>query len=85
VVEGGEIVKKYSPFFILGIVVGVSVPIMNGVLIWLGVPTYDQLLQMTLGKPNTLNIVIAIIVTSILIYLIYLIPFIIYKRNKKLV
>lgn len=75
--------KKYSPFFILGIVVGVSVPIINGILIWLGIPTYDQLLEMTLGKPNTVNRVIAIIVSSILIYLIYLIPFSIFKLKKK--
>ncbi|WP_391117237.1 hypothetical protein [Psychrobacillus sp. L3] len=73
--------KKYNLLFILGIVVGV--PIMNGILIWLGIPTYDHLLEITLGKPNTLNRVIAILVTGALIYLIYLIPFGIFKRKKK--
>lgn len=59
--------KKYG-LFILGIVIGVS--IVNGVLKWLNIPTYDQLLEMILGKPNALNIFIAIIITGVLIYLI---------------
>ncbi|MFF2755706.1 hypothetical protein ACFVR1_18590 [Psychrobacillus sp. NPDC058041] len=73
--------KKYNLLFILGIFVGY--PIMSGILIWLGIPTFDHLLELTLGKPNTVNRLIAIIVTSILIYLIYLIPFSIFKLKKK--
>ncbi|WP_151701036.1 hypothetical protein [Psychrobacillus glaciei] len=73
--------KKNSLIFILGLVVGVFTG--NGIFIWLGIPTYDQLLEMTLGKPNALNRVIAILVTGVLIYLIYSIPFNIFKRKKK--
>ncbi|MGE7835367.1 hypothetical protein [Viridibacillus arvi] len=60
--------KKYSLFYIFSIVIGIS--IMNGTLEWLNIPTYDQLLEMILGKPNTLNRVIAITSTGVLIYII---------------
>jgi len=43
---------------------------MNGILKWLNIPTYDRLLEMILGKPNTVNGVIAITISGILIYLI---------------
>ncbi|KOO51053.1 hypothetical protein [Viridibacillus arvi] len=60
--------KKYSLFYIFSIVIGIS--IMNGTLEWLNIPTYDRLLEMILGKPNTLNRVIAITITGVLIYII---------------
>ena len=63
----GGVLKKYS-LFILSIFIGVS--IFNGVLKWLNIPTYDQLLEMILGKPNALNVVLAFIISSVLIYLI---------------
>jgi len=60
--------KKYSLFYIFSIVVGLF--IMKGIFEWLNIPTYDQLLEMILGKPNTLNVVIAITISGVLIYLI---------------
>ncbi|MGF9977992.1 hypothetical protein [Viridibacillus arvi] len=63
-----SMMKKYSLFYIFSIVIGIS--IMNGTLEWLNIPTYDQLLEMILGKPNTLNRVIAITITGVLIYII---------------
>ncbi|MGE7920021.1 hypothetical protein ACQKM9_13955 [Viridibacillus sp. NPDC093762] len=43
---------------------------MNGILMWLNIPTYDQLLEKILGEPNTLNKFIAITISGVLIYLI---------------
>ena len=60
--------KKYSLFYILNIVIGVS--LVNGILMWLNVPTYDELLKMILGEPNGLNGVMAITISGVLIYLI---------------
>ncbi|MGE7917302.1 hypothetical protein [Lysinibacillus xylanilyticus] len=60
-------VKKYA-YFIIGLMIGISV--FNGILKWLNIPTYDQLLESILGKPDTLNNFIALIITGILIYLI---------------
>lgn len=62
-------VKKYA-FFIIVLMIGISV--FNGILKWLNIPTYDQLLESILGEPDTLNIFIALIITGILIYLIIL-------------
>ncbi|MFJ8261076.1 hypothetical protein ACIQ4I_03820 [Rummeliibacillus sp. NPDC094406] len=61
-------IKKYSLFYIFSIVIVLF--IMNGILKWLNIPTYDQLLEMILGKPNTLNGVIAITISGVLIYFI---------------
>lgn len=60
--------KKYSLFYILSIVIGIS--IVNGILMWLNIPTYDKLLKMILGEPTALNGVIAITISGVLIYLI---------------
>jgi hypothetical protein len=60
--------KQYGLFFIIAIVLGVSV--VNGVLKWLGIPTYNELLEMIFGEPNGLNRVIAIAITGVFIYLI---------------
>ncbi|MGE7924408.1 hypothetical protein ACQKND_14585 [Viridibacillus arvi] len=60
--------KKYSVFYLFSIVIGLF--IMKGIFEWLNIPTYDQLLEIVLGEPNTLNVVIAITITSVLIYLI---------------
>ena len=60
-------VKKYT-LYILVLMIGISV--LNGVLKWLNIPTYDQILEAVLGEPNTLNIFIALIITGVLIYLI---------------
>jgi uncharacterized protein with PQ loop repeat len=62
------VTKKYSLFYIFSIVIALF--IINGILKWLNIPTYDQLLEMVLGKPNTLNRVIAIAISGVLIYLI---------------
>ncbi|MFJ9463239.1 hypothetical protein [Viridibacillus arvi] len=58
--------KKYSLFYIFSIVIGLF--ILNGLLTWLNIPMYDQLLEMILGEPNTLNKVIAITISGVLIY-----------------
>lgn len=58
--------KKYSLFYIFSIVIGLF--ILNGLLMWLNIPMYDQLLEMILGEPNTLNKVIAITISGVLIY-----------------
>lgn len=60
--------KKYNIYFIIGIIFGVS--ILNGTLMWLGIPTYDQFLRMVLGEPNLINGIISIIITAVIIYLI---------------
>jgi len=60
--------KKNSLAFIIGIIFGVF--FLNGILIWLGIPTYDQLLRMILGEPNLLNGIISLIISGVLIYLI---------------
>ncbi|QOV10211.1 hypothetical protein [Viridibacillus arvi] len=58
--------KKYSLFYIFSIVIGLF--ILNGLFMWLNIPMYDQLLEMILGEPNTLNKVIAITISGVLIY-----------------
>ncbi|WP_397538911.1 hypothetical protein [Rummeliibacillus pycnus] len=60
-------IKKYDLFYIFGIVIGLF--IMNGIFKWLNILTYDQLLEMILGKPTILNGVIAITISGALIYL----------------
>ncbi|MGA3677151.1 hypothetical protein [Lysinibacillus agricola] len=59
-------VKKYT----LYILILIGIPVFNGILKWLNIPTYDQILETMLGKPDTSNIFIALIITGILIYLI---------------
>lgn len=64
--------KKYNSAFIYGIITGIifAVFFLNGILLWLGIPTYDQLLRVVLGEPNLLNGSISIIISGLLIYLI---------------
>ena len=62
-------VKKYT-LYILVLMIGISV--LNSVLKWLNIPTYDQILEAMLGEPNTLNIFIALLITGVLVYLIIL-------------
>ncbi|MEX3746838.1 hypothetical protein [Lysinibacillus xylanilyticus] len=59
---------KKNTLYILILMIGISV--FNGILKWLNIPTYDQILETMLGKPDTSNIFIALIITGILIYLI---------------
>lgn len=58
---------KYTLYTLI-LMIGISV--FNGILKWLNIPTYDQILETMLGKPDTSNIFIALIITGILIYLI---------------
>ena len=64
--------KKYNSAFFYGIITGIifTAFFLNGILIWLGIPTYDQLLRMVLGEPNLLNGIISIIISGVLLYLI---------------
>lgn len=59
---------KKNTLYILILMIGIFV--FNGILKWLNIPTYDQILETMLGKPDTSNIFIALIITGILIYLI---------------
>ncbi|WP_375199931.1 hypothetical protein [Bacillus sp. RS11] len=56
----------------------------SGVLVflgikWLGVPTFDKLLYRVLGPPNTFNIVLALLLTTTLIFIVLKLP----TYNKK--
>ena len=64
--------KKFNSASIYGFITGVlfGVFFLNGILLWLGIPNYDQLLRMILGEPNPLNGVISIVISGVIIYLI---------------
>lgn len=60
--------KMRSLWYILGVLLGAA--ILNGILKWLNLPTYDQILQIVLGEPTVINGVLALIITGVLIYLL---------------
>lgn len=60
--------RKYWTPMILGILCGILV--LPGIFKWLGIPTFDKLLYIALGPPNTFNIVLAILLTITLIFIV---------------
>ena len=64
--------KKNSYYYFLGILTGVL--IIPGIFNWLGIPTYDKLLEMILGEATTFNRFLAICITITLIFIIHKLP-----------
>lgn len=64
--------KKYNSASTYGIITGIIFGFffLNGILVWLGIPTYDQLLRMILGEPNLINGIISFIISGVIVYLI---------------
>ncbi|MFB7157760.1 MULTISPECIES: hypothetical protein [unclassified Lysinibacillus] len=64
--------RKYWTPMILGLLSGILV--LPGILKWLGIPTFAQLLYRVLGPSNTINIALALLLLTILIFIVLKLP-----------
>lgn len=64
--------RKHGIPMILGILFGILV--LPSIFKWLGISTLDKLFHKVLGPSNTFNIVLAILLTIILIFIVLKLP-----------
>lgn len=64
--------RNHEKTMILGILFGIL--LLPGIFKWVGIPTFDKLLHTVLGSPNTVNIVLAILLTITLVFIVLKLP-----------